>query len=230
MLTEENLMRLSRQVCKMDSITVALPKGRLAEKSFEVFASCGITTNIQNEISRKLFIYDNENNLDFILVKPSDVPTYVEHGAADLGVCGKDVLLELKRDCYEVLDLGFGRCKMVVAGPLNRKDNFLSNKRVATKFPAIAEEFYKKKGENVEIIKLNGSVELAPLVGLSEVIVDIVETGTTLKENGLTVYEEIFSSSARLIVNKASMKTKSERIKEIIYKLKSAVESDVFKG
>ncbi|WKV08111.1 ATP phosphoribosyltransferase [Thermoanaerobacterium sp. CMT5567-10] len=208
----------------MDSITVALPKGRMADKSFEIFATCGISDNIQNEMSRKLFICDFERNLKFILVKPTDVPTYVEHGAADIGVCGKDVLLELKRDCYEVLDLGFGKCKMVVAGPTNKKNTFLSNKRVATKFPSIAEEFYKKKGENVEIIKLNGSVELAPLVGLSEVIVDIVETGTTLRENGLTVYEEIFSSSARLIVNKASMKTKSDRIKEIIYKLKQATE------
>ncbi|AST58120.1 ATP phosphoribosyltransferase [Thermoanaerobacterium thermosaccharolyticum] len=208
----------------MDSITVALPKGRMADKSFEIFASCGISENIQNEMSRKLFICDIERNLKFILVKPTDVPTYVEHGAADIGVCGKDVLLELKRDCYEVLDLGFGKCKMVVAGPTNKKNTFLSNKRVATKFPSIAEEFYKKKGENVEIIKLNGSVELAPLVGLSEVIVDIVETGTTLRENGLTVYEEIFPSSARLIVNKASMKTKSDRIKEIIYKLRQATE------
>ncbi|SNX54541.1 ATP phosphoribosyltransferase [Thermoanaerobacterium sp. RBIITD] len=209
----------------MDNITIALPKGRMAEKSFELFTSCGLSQNLLNDISRKLVIYDMGSHLKFILVKPTDVPTYVEHGAADIGVCGKDVLLELNRDCYEVLDLKFGKCKMVVAGPKARKDNFLSNKRVATKFPAIAEEFYRKKGENVEIIKLNGSVELAPIVGLSEVIVDIVETGTTLRENGLTIYEEIFSSSARLIVNKASMKTKSDRVKEIIYILKNAVDN-----
>lgn len=204
----------------MDCVTIALPKGRMADLTVELLEKSGISQNVLKDISRRLVISDVQNSLKFMLVKPADVPTYVEHGAADLGICGKDILLEQKKDCYEVLDLRFGKCKMVVAGPKDMKDSFLSNKRVATKFPNIAENYYRQKGENVEIIKLNGSVELAPIVGLSEVIVDIVETGTTLRENGLVIMEEIFSSSARLIVNKASLKTKSERIKEIIMRLK----------
>lgn len=204
----------------MDNITIALPKGRMADLTVELLEKSKITYNVLKDISRKLVISDIENGLKFMLVKPTDVPTYVEHGAADLGICGKDILMEQKKDCYEILDLKFGKCKMVVAGPKDMKGSFLSNKRVATKFPYIAENYYRQKGENVEIIKLNGSVELAPIVGLSEVIVDIVETGTTLKENGLVIIEEIFSSSARLIVNKASLKTKSGRIKDIIMRLK----------
>ncbi|WP_028991348.1 ATP phosphoribosyltransferase [Thermoanaerobacter thermocopriae] len=206
-------------------ILIALPKGRMADSAITLFEKAGIAENILKDISRKLVVNDHKNLMKFMLVKPMDVPTYVEHGAADLGICGKDILLEQKKDCYEVLDLKFGFCKMVVAGPKEAKDSFLTNKRVATKFPNIAEEFFRQKGENVEIIKLNGSVELAPIVGLSEVIVDIVETGNTLRENGLIVIEEIFSSSARLIVNKASLKTKSQRIKEIIIKLKEVVET-----
>jgi ATP phosphoribosyltransferase len=207
----------------MEIVSIALPKGRMTEDAVVLFKKAGISNDVLKDISRKLILEDNKNAIKFMLVKPMDVPTYVEHGAADLGVCGKDILLEQKKDLYEVLDLKFGFCKMVVAGPPNVKDSFLTNKRVATKFPNVAEEFFKKKGENVEIIKLNGSVELAPIVGLSEVIVDIVETGRTLRENGLVVIEEIFPSTARLIVNKASMKTKSERIKDIILKLKEVV-------
>lgn len=206
----------------MDKITIALSKGRMADLTLELLEKSGIAHNVLKDISRRLVITDAQNGLKFMLVKPSDVPTYVEHGAADLGICGKDILLEQKKDCYVVLDLKFGKCKMVVAGPKDMKDSFLSNKRVATKFPNIAKDYFRHKGETVEIIKLNGSVELAPIVGLSEVIVDIVETGTTLKENGLVIIEEIFSSSARLIVNKASLKTKSGRIKDIIAKLKEA--------
>lgn len=207
----------------MDIVSIALPKGRMTEDAVVLFKRAGISNEVLKDVSRKLIIEDNKNAIKFMLVKPMDVPTYVEHGAADLGICGKDILLEQKKDLYEVLDLKFGFCRMVVAGPPNVKDSFLTNKRVATKFPNVAEEFFKKKGENVEIIKLNGSVELAPIVGLSEVIVDIVETGRTLKENGLVVIEEIFSSTARLIVNKASMKTKSERIKDIILKLREVI-------
>lgn len=207
----------------MDIVSIALPKGRMTEDAVVLFKKAGISNDVLKDISRKLILEDNKNAIKFMLVKPMDVPTYVEHGAADLGVCGKDILLEQKKDLYEVLDLKFGFCRMVVAGPPNVKDSFLTNKRVATKFPNVAEEFFKKKGENVEIIKLNGSVELAPIVGLSEVIVDIVETGRTLKENGLVVIEEIFPSTARLIVNKASMKTKSERIKDIILKLREVI-------
>ncbi|ERM90772.1 ATP phosphoribosyltransferase [Caldanaerobacter subterraneus subsp. yonseiensis KB-1] len=207
----------------MDIVSIALPKGRMTEDAVVLFKKAGISNDVLKDISRKLILEDNKNAIKFMLVKPMDVPTYVEHGAADLGVCGKDILLEQKKDLYEVLDLKFGFCRMVVAGPPNVKDSFLTNKRVATKFPNVAEEFFKKKGENVEIIKLNGSVELAPIVGLSEVIVDIVETGRTLRENGLVVIEEIFPSTARLIVNKASMKTKSERIKDIILKLRKVI-------
>jgi ATP phosphoribosyltransferase len=210
----------------MEYITIALPKGRMAEISLNIFEKAGFSHNTIADISRRLVITDENSRLKFILVKPFDVPTYVEHGAADLGVSGKDILLEQKRDCYEILDLKFGKCKMVVAGLMDIKDNFLSNKRVATKFPRIAESHYKQKGENVEIIKLNGSVELAPIVGLSEVIVDIVETGRTLKENGLIIHDEIFQSSARLIVNKASIKTKSDRIKKIIYDIKKIIDKD----
>ncbi|MGB9780162.1 ATP phosphoribosyltransferase [Caldanaerobacter sp.] len=207
----------------MDIVSIALPKGRMTEDAVVLFKKAGISNDVLKDISRKLILEDNKNAIKFMLVKPMDVPTYVEHGAADLGVCGKDILLEQKKDLYEVLDLKFGFCRMVVAGPPDVKDSFLTNKRVATKFPNVAEEFFKKKGENVEIIKLNGSVELAPIVGLSEVIVDIVETGRTLRENGLVVIEEIFPSTARLIVNKASMKTKSERIKDIILKLREVI-------
>ncbi|MGB9679239.1 MAG: ATP phosphoribosyltransferase [Thermoanaerobacteraceae bacterium] len=207
----------------MEIISVALPKGRMADTSIELFEKAMLTNKILKENSRKLVFNDFENFIKFMLVKPTDVPTYVEHGAADLGICGKDIILENKKDFYEVLNLGFGFCKMVVAGPKEAKISFLTNKRVATKFPNIAENFFKKKGENVEIIKLNGSVELAPIVGLAEVIVDIVETGNTLKENGLVIIEEIFSSTAELIVNKASLKTKSQRIRDIIIKLKEVL-------
>lgn len=207
----------------MEIISVALPKGRMADTSIELFENARLTNNILKDNSRKLVYNDFENFIKFMLVKPTDVPTYVEHGAADLGICGKDIILEHKKDFYEVLNLGFGFCRMVVAGPKEAKNSFLTNKRVATKFPNIAEDFFKKKGENVEIIKLNGSVELAPIVGLAEVIVDIVETGNTLKENGLVIIEEIFSSTAELIVNKASLKTKSQRIKDIIIRLKEVL-------
>ena len=167
------------------------------------------------------------NKIKFFLAKPSDVPTYVDYGAADIGIVGKDTLLEEGRNLYEVLNLGFGACKMVVAGPAELKGKLdkLNNKRVATKYPKIAREYFeRKRQESIEVIKLNGSVELAPLVGLSEVIVDLVETGTTLRENGLVILDTIADISARLIVNRVSMKMESERINKIIDGLRRQLE------
>jgi len=203
----------------MKYLTIALPKGRLAELTLELLEKSGIKCS-QSEIkSRKLIIEDDDTMVRFFLAKPSDVPVYVEYGAADLGVVGKDTLMEEARDLYEVLNLGFGACRMVVAGPTELRDRLdeIPDKRVATKYPNIAREYFELvKKESIEVIKLNGSVELAPLVGLSEVIVDIVESGRTLKENNLVVLEEISDISARLVVNKVSMKMKSERIRNLI--------------
>ena len=213
----------------MRYITFALAKGRLANLTIDLLESIGITCPEIKSKTRKL-IFTNENlKLKFILVKPSDVPTYVEYGAADIGVVGKDTLLEENRNLYEVLDLGFGKCKMVVAGPkeyLGKTDQ-LNDKRVATKYPRIAKRYFNlNKRETIEVIKLNGSVELAPLVGLSEVIVDIVESGKTLQENGLVILEEIADLSARLIVNRVSMKMETERIREIITKVRLGLDEE----
>jgi len=213
----------------MEYITFALAKGRLADLTIEMLESAGISCQEISKNSRKLIFVSEEEKLKFVLVKPSDVPTYVEYGAADIGVSGRDTLLEEARNLYEVGDLGFGKCKMVVAGPKEFLGNIdkLSNKRVATKYPRIANDYFNTvKRETIEVIKLNGSVELAPLVGLSEVIVDIVESGATLKENGLVVLEEICDISARLIVNRVSMKMKSERISEIIKKIKTYLDKE----
>ena len=208
----------------MRYITVALAKGRLAKKTLGLFEQIGINCDEMKSDTRKLIFTNEELKIRFFLAKASDVPTYVEYGAADIGVVGKDTILEENRDLYEVLDLGFGKCKMIVAGPENMK-KVLDNKsfiRVATKYPYIAKDyFYNKKNQTVEIIKLNGSIELAPLVGLSEVIVDIVETGTTLKENGLVVLEEICPLSARMVVNRVSMKMENDRISNIIEGLRN---------
>ncbi|WP_026487176.1 ATP phosphoribosyltransferase [Caldanaerobius polysaccharolyticus] len=208
----------------MDYITIAMAKGRLAEKAMDMLEEAGIDCTQLKLQTRRLVLKDDSSGIRFVMVKPVDVPTYVEYGAADMGIVGKDVLMEEEVDCYEMLDLGFGHCKMVVAGPREITGRYFVDKRVATKYPRIAERYFKGKGENVEIIKLNGSVELAPILGLSEVIVDIVETGRTLKENGLVVLDEIFSSSARLIVNKASLKVKSQPMREIISRLREVVE------
>ena len=208
----------------MRYLTIALAKGRLARQTMELLENIGITCEeMKDKTSRKL-IFTNEGwKLQFFLAKASDVPTYVEYGAADIGVVGKDTLLEERRRLYEVLDLGFGRCHMCVAGPPEAKD-FLAHGeliRVATKYPAIAKDyFYNYKHQTVEIIKLNGSIELAPIVGLSEVIVDIVETGSTLKENGLVVLEHILPLSARMVVNQVSMKMEKERITRLIQDVK----------
>lgn len=203
----------------MEKITIALSKGRLAEQAIELFEAAGYDCTAAKEKSRKLILEDDKTGFRFIMAKPADVPTYVEYGAADIGVVGKDTLLEEGRQLYEVLNLGFGACRMCVCGSkdLIGKLDLIPNKRVATKYPHIAKEFFEmKKHESVEIIKLNGSVELAPLIGLSEVIVDIVESGKTLEENGLTVLETIADISARMVVNRVSMKMKSERIQELI--------------
>jgi ATP phosphoribosyltransferase len=203
----------------MRYLTIALSKGRLTDLSIELFEAIGIDCSEIRNSSRKLILVDEKNKIKFFLAKPSDVPTYVEYGAADIGIVGKDTLLEEGRHLYEVLNLGFAACKMVVAGPaeLLGKLDQLNNKRVATKYPRIAREYFEhKRRESIEIIKLNGSVELAPLVGLSEVIVDLVESGRTLKENGLAVLDNIADISARMVVNRVSMKMESDRINNII--------------
>ena len=205
-------------------LTFALGKGRLANKTMELLEEMGITCEeMKDKSSRKLVFVNEEKKFRFFLAKGSDVPTYVEYGAADIGVVGKDTVLEENRRVYEVLDLGFGKCRMCVCGPESARELLLHHERirVASKYPNIAKDyFYNKKHQTVEIIKLNGSIELAPLVGLSDVIVDIVETGSTLKENGLAVLEEICPLSARMIVNQVSMQMQTERIKELIHDIR----------
>ena len=205
-------------------LTIALTKGRLARKTLELLEQVGITCQeMKDPNSRKLIFVNEERKLKFFLAKGPDVPTYVEYGAADMGVVGKDTLAEEGRKMYEVLDLGFGKCRMCVCGPGEAKEKLAHQEqiRVATKYPAIAKDyFYNQKHQTVEIIKLNGSIELAPLVGLSEVIVDIVETGSTLRENGLEVLEEIMPLSARMVVNQVSMKMEHRRISALIQELK----------
>lgn len=203
----------------MRYLTIALSKGRLTDLSVELFEKIGIDCSQLKESSRKLILQDETNKIKFFLAKPADVPTYVEYGAADIGIVGKDTLLEEGRHLYEVLDLGFAACRMALAGPaeLEGKIDELNIKRVATKYPNIARTYFEKtRRESVEIIKLNGSIELAPLVGLSEVIVDLVESGRTLKENGLVVLDYIADISARMVVNRVSMKMENERIQKII--------------
>lgn len=208
----------------MRYLTIALAKGRLALNTLEILERIGIgCEEIKDKSSRKLIFVNEELKLKFFLAKANDVPTYVEYGAADIGVVGKDTILEEGRKMFEVVDLGMGKCRMCVAGPEAAKERLQHGEliRVATKYPNIAKDyFYNKKHQTVEIIKLNGSIELAPIVGLSEVIVDIVETGSTLRENGLVVLEEICNISARMVVNEVSMKMEHERITKIIRDLK----------
>lgn len=205
-------------------LTFALGKGRLAKKTLELLEEIGITCEeMKDKDSRKLIFVNEELKCRFFLAKATDVPTYVEYGAADIGVVGKDTILEENKKVYEVLDFGFGKCRMCVCGPASAKELLQHHERirVASKYPNIAKEyFYNKKHQTVDIIKLNGSVELGPIVELSDVIVDIVETGSTLRENGLEVLEEICPLSARMIVNQVSMQMQSERIKELIAKIK----------
>jgi len=208
----------------MEYLTFALAKGRLATQTLSILESIGITCEeMKDKDSRKLIFVNEEQKLKFFLAKATDVPTYVEYGAADIGVVGRDTILEEEKHIYEVLDLNIGKCRMCVAGPESARAMLESGQviRVATKYPKIAKDyFFNKKHQTVEIIKLNGSIELAPIVGLSEVIVDIVETGTTLKENGLSVLEEIYPLSARMVVNQVSMKMEHDRIADIIDKLR----------
>lgn len=207
----------------MRYLTFALAKGRLAKKAMSMLNEIGITCEEMNDPdTRKLIFVNEELKLKFFLSKATDVPTYVEYGAADIGVVGRDTILEEGRNLYEVMDLGFGKCRMCVCGPKEAKTLLGGREmiRVASKYPEIARDyFHNVKQQTVEIIKLNGSVELAPIVGLSEVIVDIVETGTTLKENGLEVLEEICPLSARMVVNQVSMKMEQKRIQDIITRL-----------
>ncbi len=208
----------------MEYITFALAKGRMAKKTLEIFEQIGITCEeMKDDKTRKLIFVNEELKFRFFLAKANDVPTYVEYGAADIGIVGKDTILEEGRRLYEVVDLGIGKCRMCVCGPESAKDVLSHHEliRVATKYPNIAKDyFYNRKHQTVEIIKLNGSIELAPIVGLSEVIVDIVETGSTLRENGLMVLEEVCPLSARMVVNQVSMKMEQERIQKIISALK----------
>ncbi len=205
-------------------LTFALGKGRLANKTLELLEEIGIhCEEMKDKESRKLIFVNEELKLKFFLAKGPDVPTYVEYGAADIGVVGKDTIMEEQRRVFEVLDLGFGKCRMCVCGPESARDLLQHNEmiRVATKYPIIAKDyFYNQKHQTVDIIKLNGSVELGPIVGLSDVIVDIVETGSTLKENGLGVLEEICPLSARMIVNQVSMQMEADRIRHIINALR----------
>lgn len=210
----------------MKYLTIALAKGRLAELSVEIFLSLGYNCGEMLGKTRKLIFTDEEHKVKFLLVKATDVPTYVEYGAADIGIVGRDTLLEEGRNLYEMLDLKFGKCRMCVCGPaqMREKLNSTSGLRVASKYPEIARDYFTgKKNMNIEIIKLNGSVELAPLTGLSEVIVDIVESGKTLEENGLSVLEEVCPLSARLIVNRVSAKMESDRIRALVNDIRNSV-------
>lgn len=207
----------------MRYLTFALTKGRLANKAMNLLESAGFTCEAMKEDTRKLIFVNEEQKLRFFLAKAGDVPTYVEHGVADIGIVGKDTIMEENRPLCELLDLGFGKCRIVVAGPKEAADKAFSTNdlRVATKYPSIAADyFYRMRKQTVEIIKLNGSVELGPLVGLADVIVDIVETGSTLDQNGLVILDEICSVSARMVVNRVSMKLHHERISRMVSALK----------
>ncbi len=212
---------------EMRYLTFALGKGRLAKKTLELFEQIGITCEeMKDPTSRKLIFVNEELKLKFFLAKGPDVPTYVEYGAADIGVVGRDTIMEEQRKLYEVLDLGFGKCRMCVCGPESARELLRGQEqiRVATKYPNIAKDyFYNQKNQTVEIIKLNGSIELAPIVGLSEVIVDIVETGSTLRENGLVVLEEVCPLSARVVVNQVSMRMENERIMKLLSDLNRVI-------
>lgn len=213
----------------MDYLTIALPKGKLFDKSVKMLASLGYTAEGLKENSRKLVITNEQEKIRFIITKTADLPTYVEYGAADIGIIGKDVLMEESKDVYELVDLKFGLCRIMVAVPEALKQEKLSDyahMRVATKFPNIAEQFFHTMGMQMEFIKLNGSIELAPMVGLAEIIVDIVETGSTLKANKLIEVANIQVATARFIANRVSFKMKFDRINKITEQLKALVESE----
>ena len=207
-------------------LNIALPKGRLGEKVYKIFAAAGFPCPELLEESRKLIFENSEANVRYFWVKPSDVAIYVERGAADIGVAGKDILLEYAPDIYELSDLDIGKCRMAVAALSDFSDNPEKTLRVATKFTKIASDYYRSKGRDIDIIHLNGSIEIAPILGLSDVIVDIVETGKTLKENNLEVFETIVPISARLIANKSSFKFKSRQIEKIVREIEKTREAN----
>lgn len=206
----------------MNELTIAMPKGRIFEEAYVLLQKAGYQLPDDLDESRKLIVEAPNERIRFILAKPMDVPVYVEHGVADIGIAGKDVLLEQKRIVHELLDLKISQCYIATAGLPNTSMNDIAP-RVATKYPSIASDFYKQKGEQVEIISLNGSIELAPMIGLADRIVDIVSTGKTLKENGLVEYEKIVEVTSRLIANPVSYRLKSERIRELVQKLKKSM-------
>lgn len=206
----------------MNELTIAMPKGRIFEEAYVLLQKAGFQLPDDLEESRKLIVEAPGENIRFILAKPMDVPVYVEHGVADIGIAGKDVLLEQKRIVHELLDLKISQCYIATAGLPNTSMNEIAP-RVATKYPEIASNFYKEKGEQVEIIGLNGSIELAPMIGLADRIVDIVSTGRTLKENGLVEYEHIVDVTSRLIANPVSYRLKSERIRDMVERLKESM-------
>ena len=207
-------------------LNVALPKGRLGEKVYAMFEAAGYECPSIKENNRKLIFENKEKQIRYFWVKPSDVAIYVERGAADIGVAGKDILLEYSPDVYELLDLNLGKCDMAVAAPNDFHDDGEKTLRVATKFTKIAADYYTKLGREIDIIKLNGSIEIAPILSLSDVIVDIVETGTTLKENNLSVVTKFLPISARLISNKSSFKFKNLQIEDIVNSIKNQVENN----
>ena len=207
-------------------INIALPKGRLGEKVYSMFEKAGYPCPSIKENNRKLIFENEEAGVRYFWVKPSDVSIYVERGAADIGVCGKDILLEYEPEIYELLDLNIGKCRMAVAARRDFFDDNSKTLKVATKFANIAGKYYARMSRDIDIIKLNGSIEIAPILGLSDVIVDIVETGTTLRENNLEVYETIAPISARLIANKSSFKFKTREIEKIVECMKREIKND----
>lgn len=212
----------------MEYLTIALPKGKLFTPSAKLLAKIGYTADGLSEKSRKLVITNEEKKIKFIITKTTDLPTYIEYGAADIGIIGKDVLLEEGKDVYELLDLKYGLCRLMVAVPQviqKEKLGDYAHMRVATKYPHVAERFFNNKGIQMEFIKLNGSIELGPMVGLAEIIVDIVETGQTLKENNLIEIAQITSATARFIANRVSFKMKFDRINQMVEDLRTIVES-----
>ena len=227
--TRQGIAKEMKNEPTQEYITVALAKGRLADKAMEILTKAGYSCEeMKDKNTRKLIFTNEEKKMRFFLAKANDVPTYVEYGAADIGIVGKDTILEEGRKLYEVIDFNMGKCRMCVAGPKEAKELLGSGKiiRVATKYPAIAKDYFRNvKHQSVEIIKLNGSIELAPIVGLSEVIVDIVETGSTLRENGLEVLEEVAPLSARMVVNQVSMKMEQERIRKLIADIRKVLEA-----
>ena len=208
----------------MSYLTLAIGSGRTANHALKLLEKAGIEFPDFHNKSRKLVIFDKENAIKLIFVKAVDLPTYVEKGAADIGIIGKDTIMETQPDVYELVDLNIGNCKIVVAGFANQNYKNAKSLTIASKYPEITKTFFEEKGLRIEIIKLNGSIEIAPLIGMSDIIVDIVETGTTLKQNGLIVLDEIADVSARLIVNKASYATKTSQIQQFINELKAVLE------